>query len=289
MKVLITGAGGQVGRSLAANAPGGTKLIATTRGELDIVNEAATAAAINHEQPDLIINAAAYTAVDKAESEPKLARQVNEIGARNLAEAAAQSGARLIHISTDFVFDGKSSVPYLPSDTPAPLGTYGKTKLAGERAVLGCLPDRSIVLRTAWVYAPLGRNFVLTMLRLMREKGSVRVVSDQIGSPTSGASIADAIWAFSARADVHGTFHWTDAGVTSWYDFAVAISEEAAACGLLPERAEVIPISTEDYPTPARRPAFSVLDCQATIDEIGIEPPHWRDSLKRVLEEIKRG
>jgi dTDP-4-dehydrorhamnose reductase len=288
VKVLIAGAGGQVGQALMAAAPAANETVATPHDELDIVDQNSVAALVAAEKPDLIINAAAYTAVDKAETETERASQVNEVGARNLAAAALRSGARLIHISTDFVFSGESSTPYAPESVPAPLGIYGATKLAGEQAVLDVLHSRAIVLRTAWVYSHTGKNFVLTMLRLMRENGSVRVVADQFGSPTSAASIAKAIWAISAKPEMGGIYHWTDAGIASWYDFAVAISEEAADAGLLPAPAEVVPIGTEDYPTRAQRPRFSVLDTRATVDAIGIQPPHWRANLRRVLDEVPR-
>lgn len=289
MRVLLTGAGGQLGRTLVSTVPQNLELVAADRAELDIGNAAAVSAFVTRTGPDLIVNAAAYTAVDQAESEPETARRVNEHGARHLANAARQIGARLIDISTDFVFDGSSSTPYAPEATPAPLGAYGATKLAGESAVLETLPGHAVVLRTAWVYAPHGRNFMLTMLRLLRERGSVSVVADQIGTPTATASLADAIWALAERPDVAGIYHWTDAGVASWYDFAVAIAEEARTAGLLSGPLEVVPIATEDYPTAARRPRFSVLDTRSTIRTLGIVPRHWRANLRSVLGEVELG
>jgi len=289
MSVLITGAGGQIGQALVKSAPEDVEARYTTHAELDIADADATVAFLAKHKPDLIINAAAYTAVDQAESEPETAREVNDIGARNLARAAADLDARIIQISTDFVFDGASSSAYSPSDATAPLGVYGTTKLAGERSVLETLPDRGVVLRTAWVYGPVGKNFLLTMLRLMRERPLIRVVSDQVGTPTAAASVARAIWAMASLPDLHGIYHWTDAGVASWYDFAVAIAEESARLGILPDVPEVIPISTQDYPTPARRPRFSVLDTRSTVDAIGIVPAHWRVNLRRILGEIHIG
>jgi dTDP-4-dehydrorhamnose reductase len=168
------------------------------------------------------------------------------------------------------------------------LGVYGATKLAGEAAVLEYLPDRAVVVRTAWVYAARGKNFVLTMLRLMGSSGSVRVVSDQIGTPTSALSVADAIWRIVAMPGIRGVHHWTDAGVASWYDFAVAISEDAAQLGLLAQEATVLPIGTKDYPTPARRPSYSVLD-KTSLISLGLSPIHWRKQLRSVLQEIKHG
>jgi dTDP-4-dehydrorhamnose reductase len=289
MKVLITGAAGQVGQALARSAPSGVDAFAASRRELDIADALGVSEFVNAHRPDLIINAAAHTAVDKAETEPGQARAGNESGPKHLAAAALRSGARLIHISTDFVFDGSSSAAYLPDDPPAPLGVYGASKLAGERAVLETLPGRVLVLRTAWVYAATGRNFLLTMLRLMREKGSVRVVADQIGTPTAAESVARTIWSLAERPALSGIYHWTDAGVASWYDFAVAIAEEGLGQGLLPKAADVVPIATADYPTPAKRPRFSVLDTRSTREAIGREAPHWRASLRAVLGEIPRG
>jgi dTDP-4-dehydrorhamnose reductase len=287
VKVLITGAGGQVGTALSARLPVGVELTNVTRSELDIADPQQVRRVLMAVRPDAIINAAAYTAVDRAESEPERARAVNEIGPRNIAEVAAQIGARVIHISTDFVFDGESSKPYAPDATTRPLSVYGKTKLAGELAVSSVLPGRSVILRTAWVYAPTGHNFVRTMLRLMQEKGAVRVVADQIGSPTAASSVAAAIWQIVARTEIAGALHWTDAGVASWYDFAVAIAEEAAALGMLPSAVTVDPIATSEYPTPARRPRFSVLDCRETRALTGMPATHWRANLRRVLGEMQ--
>ena len=289
MKVLVTGAGGQVGQALIRSAPAGVTALGLSRAELDIADSEASAEVIRKRDPQVIINTAAYTAVDKAESEPDAARAANEAGPSRLAEAAARSGVRLIQISTDFVFDGTASTPYPPDHATAPLSVYGATKLGGEHAVLERLGHHALVLRTAWVYAPTGHNFVLTMLRLMREKGSVRVVADQIGSPTSAESIARALWAICAKPSLAGIHHWTDAGVASWYDFAVAIAEEALSLGLLVSPVDVIPITTAEYPTPARRPRYSVLDTRATRDALGIRAPHWRASLRRVLAEVPRG
>jgi dTDP-4-dehydrorhamnose reductase len=289
MKALVTGAGGQVGQALVRSAPAGVTALPLSRAELDITDASAATEAIRKHAPSVVINTAAYTAVDKAESEPDAARAANETGPANLADAATRAGVRVIQLSTDFVFDGAASVPYPPDHEPAPLSVYGATKLGGERAVLDRLGRRAVVLRTAWVYAASGRNFVLTMLKIMREKRSVRVVADQVGTPTSAESIARAVWAISAQPALSGVHHWTDAGVASWYDFAVAIAEEALLAGLLAAPVDVIPITTAEYPTPARRPRFSVLDTRATRDALGIRAPHWRASLRRVLAEVPRG
>ena len=288
MRVLIAGAGGQLGRELSRTAPPTVTVKAACRNDLDICDSAAVSAFFEDFQPTLVINAAAYTAVDKAESEPDVAWRINAHGPALLAAAARNAvSCRLIHISTDYVFDGNSSRPYTPRDEAAPLGIYGKSKLGGERAVLQELGSRALVLRTEWVFGPYGKNFVHTMLKLMRERGGVRVVDDQFGCPTATASLAEALWAFAARPGLAGVYHWTDAGVASWYDFAAAIAEDGSACGLLPVDIEVSPIATSEYPTLAKRPRFSVLDWRATSAALGISPLHWRVRLRRVLEEIK--
>jgi dTDP-4-dehydrorhamnose reductase len=287
MKVLITGAQGQVGRCLLASAPAGVTAVGLTRADLDVGDPDAVYQAVQQHQPAVIINAAAYTAVDRAESEVEAARRVNGLGPRHLARAAAASGARLLHISTDFVFDGRSGVPYAPDAPTAPLGVYGLTKLEGEQAVRELLPEASVVLRTAWVYAAHGANFLRTMLRVMGEKGQVRVVADQVGSPTSADSLAGVLWGLAQHPEVSGVHHFTDAGVASWYDFAVAIAEEATALGRLPAGVRVAAIATADYPTPARRPAYSVLDKRSLLAALPLDHQHWRVSLRRVLQRLQ--
>lgn len=285
MKVLVTGARGQVGRAVIAAAPEGPELVAVGHGELDVGDASAVDRYVSDARPDVIVNAAAYTAVDRAESEPQAARRVNTQGPANLARSAASVRARLVHLSTDFVFDGEASKPYAPNDPTNPLSVYGSTKLDGEIAARAALPT-VVVLRTAWVYDATGRNFVQTMLKLMRERGSLHVVDDQFGTPTSSHSVADAIWAIIARPGVTGTHHWTDSGVASWYDFAVAIGEEASAAGKLSASARVSPIGTAGYPTPAKRPRFSVLDKTVTCAVLGLTPRHWRQNLRQVIGEI---
>jgi dTDP-4-dehydrorhamnose reductase len=288
VKVLVTGAGGQVGRSLIATAPASMTLLTTSHKDLDIADGRAVADYVRLHSPDVIVNAAAHTAVDRAESEPDLARSINSDGPRHLATAAREAGARLIHISTDFVFDGAASAPYRPDAAINPLSVYGATKLAGEQAVLEILSERSVVVRTAWVYAATGSNFVRTMLRVMNANGSVRVVADQVGTPTAARALAETLWGIVARAEIKGVHHWTDAGVASWYDFAVAIAEEGAQLGLVSDNVTVTPIATADYPTPARRPSYSVLD-KTSLTSFGLQPVHWRKRLRGVLGEMKIG
>ncbi len=280
----MTGAGGQVGRALMASVPAHVQLTALARAELDIADSAAVRRVVIAAAPEVIVNAAAYTAVDRAETEVQQATAINALGPAHLAEAARElPGCRLVQLSTDYVFDGRSERPYQSQDRTAPLSVYGRSKLQGEQAVQRALPERSLIIRTAWVYAPDGRNFVLTMLRLMRERGEVRVVADQRGSPTAAASIARAIWAAVDKPSLRGILHWTDAGVTTWYEFACAIGEEATRLGLLERAPRVHPITTADYPTAATRPANSVLDLTASSAALGLAPTPWREALREVL------
>lgn len=283
MKVLVTGAGGQLGRALLARAPDGVSVVAATSGKLDISDRAAVLTMVERERPEVILNAAAYTAVDQAESDAERAAAVNDTGVANLVAAAEAVGARVAHVSTDFVFDGTASRAYAVDAPTGPLGVYGATKLAGE----GRLRPRDLCVRTAWVYAAEGRNFVSTMLRLMAEREELGVVADQIGSPTSACDLADAIWRLALDGQ-GGVFHYTNSGIASWYDFAVAIRDEAMVLELLASTAATVrPIATSDYPTPAKRPAFSVLDTSKTTEALGGPAPHWRHSLIKVLEQIK--
>lgn len=285
MKVLITGAGGQLGQALRTSGPAGADIVALDRAGLDIGDAGAVATQVARIGPDLIINAAAYTAVDRAESEADAAWRINAAGAGHLAAAAAAGQARFVHVSTDFVFDGSGGGPYRPDHPTAPLGVYGASKRAGEEAVLAACPG-ALIVRTAWVYGAAGHNFVRTMLRLMAARDAVRVVADQIGTPTYAPGLARAIWALDA-AGATGIHHWTDSGVASWYDFAVAIQEEALAMGLLDRAVPVMPIATADYPTPARRPLYSVLDKASAVALVGAPAPHWRVHLRDMLGEIR--
>jgi dTDP-4-dehydrorhamnose reductase len=282
MKALIVGANGQLGRALQATVPTGVDIRAHDADTLDITDAGVIAACLSGLRPDVVFNAAAYTAVDKAESEEPVARLVNATAVGLLAEGARRVGARFVHVSTDFVFDGEAGIPYAPDAAPSPLGVYGRTKLEGER-LAG--PD-ALIVRTAWVYAPTGGNFVRTMLRLMAERPEIRVVADQIGTPTYAPGLAAALWALAGKG-VTGIHHYTDSGAASWYDFAVAIQEEALTIGLLAKAVPVIPIATVDFPTPARRPHYSVLDKHSTIAALGGPAPHWRSNLRLMLDQIK--
>ena len=277
MKVLITGAKGQLGRGLIAAAPAGAELVPVDIDECDLTDPDAIRSLVQAEAPDLIINAAAYTAVDKAEGDEETARAINSGAVAALAGAHA---GKLVHVSTDFVFDGTSPRAYVPEDVRNPVSVYGRTKAEGEDH----LRSGDILVRTAWVYTAGGANFVRTMLRLMAEKPALNVVTDQIGSPTWAPALAETIWGLVDK-DASGTFHHSDAGVASWYDFAVAIQEEALALGLLQHAIPITPVPTSAYPTPASRPAFSLLDCSKTRDLLQDGYTHWRTNLRKMLKE----
>jgi len=285
VRVLVLGGGGQVAQAVAKAAPAQHQVLIKTRADLDIADAGAVATLLADSEFDWIVNAAAYTAVDQAEGQGDRAFAVNDTAVGLLATAAARADCRLLHISTDFVFDGRTSRAYLPSDPPNPLSIYGRSKLGGENRVRGAGGD-GLVLRSSWVYAAAGRNFVLTMLRLMRELAEVRVVCDQIGAPTWAASLAGAIWGLIESAAPGGIYHWTDLGVASWYDFAVAIQDEALIRGLL---SRSVPIATGDYPTPARRPAFSLLNTDSTRALVSIPAQHWRHNLRKMMDELRTG
>ena len=296
MKILVTGKNGQLGSELQKTCPSNVELICFGSKELDISNaEQVNELLITH-SPDIVINAAAYTAVDKAETDTDTAYAVNEQGAANLANACKNIDAKLIHISTDFVFDGTSTMPYTASDATNPLGVYGASKLAGEQAINEILGSQATIVRTAWVYSVFGNNFVKTMLRLMAEKEQLGIVGDQVGTPTWAAGLANMLWALVAKAsseqvlNIENTatiLNWTDAGVASWYDFAVAIQELAIEQGLLIKSIPISAIPAASYPTPAKRPAFSVLN-KAQAEEIsGVNTVHWRAQLKAMLVELK--
>jgi dTDP-4-dehydrorhamnose reductase len=285
MKVLVLGGAGQVARAVAQSVPAHFQITVMTRAELDIADEAAVARALERFQPKWMVNGAAYTAVDRAEDEPAQAVSINDTAVGMLAKAASRVGCRMLHLSTDFVFDGRSNRAYLPSDPTNPLSVYGASKLGGEEKLLSA--GGSLVLRTAWVYAASGRNFVLTMLRLMAERDRVNVVCDQIGTPTWAAGIAEAVWGLIDVDAPAGIYHWTDLGVASWYDFAVAIQDEALARGLLSRAVPIAPIPSSDYPTRARRPAFSVLNTADTRALIKAPARHWRHNLGMMLDELR--
>ncbi|MEM6714202.1 MAG: dTDP-4-dehydrorhamnose reductase [Cyanobacteria bacterium P01_D01_bin.6] len=287
-KILLLGSQGQVGQELVTTLPAVGKVTAWSRQDLDLAQSEQIGPRILAEQPDVIVNAAAYTAVDKAEQEPALAHQINGKAPGQLAQAAQACGATLVHISTDYVFDGQQNRPYQPSTPTHPLGVYGQSKLAGELAIQAA-SDRHVILRTAWVYGAKGQgNFVKTMLRLGSERDTLKVVYDQVGCPTWSYDIAQAI----AQLIPHlgpstcGTYHFTNSGAVSWYDFANAIFEEAAALGWPLKLETVLPITTDQYPRPAQRPAYSVLSSEKLTAILQQTPPYWRVSLRKMLQEL---
>ncbi len=288
MKIFLAGGHGQLGQELQACQPPGMQIIAPHMDELDIGSLEAVRASVADRVPDWVINCAAYTAVDRAEEDRDTAFRANATGAGNLAQAARECNARMLHISTDFVFDGRHSMPYQPGDVPHPLGVYGASKLAGERAVLDELAERCVLIRTAWVYGVYGNNFVRTMLRLMQERDSLSIVCDQIGTPTWTGNFATAMWQCITKNISSGVYHWTDLGACSWYDFAVAIQEEGLAAGLLDKAVQIRPIPADEYPTLAKRPPFSVLDTSALRNALDTPGQHWRVALREMLARLAK-
>ncbi len=278
MTTLVTGAGGQLATALARRQD----VVALAASDLDITDRDQVHVCLCEVRPQLVINAAAYTAVDRAESEPNRAFAVNRDGVRHLAEACLKTDARLVHVSTDFVFDGTASHPIPPDAATRPLSVYGQSKLEGEVACREILGDKSLIVRTAWVYAAGHPNFVTTMLRLMQERDELGVVADQLGTPTWAETLAQGILDL-VELGANGVHHLTDAGVASWYDFAVAIEELGRAYSLLDRPCRIRPIRTADYPTPATRPSYGVLDKTATFNLLGRVTPHWRESLGTCL------
>ncbi|MCQ4265180.1 dTDP-4-dehydrorhamnose reductase [Stutzerimonas stutzeri] len=287
MRILVCGAGGQVGRELVERAADfGLEVLAPARAQLDVSKPEQVAAAMR-QRPGLIINAAAYTHVDNAESHSDQAYAVNRDGPRYLAEAAKGAGIPLFHISTDYVFSGEANRPYSEDDDTGPTGVYGASKLEGEEAIRSCLPAH-LILRTSWVYGVHGHNFVKTMLRLAQQRDALGVVSDQIGCPTQAGSIARVLLELARRYAAEGelawgVYHYSGAPACSWYDFAVEIFRQGADVGLLARQPKVSPIATAQYPTPARRPAWSVLDCSRFQKTFGLAPHDWQDDLAEVL------
>ncbi|HEK1687970.1 TPA: dTDP-4-dehydrorhamnose reductase [Pseudomonas putida] len=281
MKILVCGRNGQVAQALQDALTGLGELQLLGRDQLDLAHPEALREPLRQLAPDLIINAAAHTAVDQAESEAQLAHAINAEAPRVLAEEAARLGAPLIHYSTDYVFDGNKTTPYVEDDPVHPLGVYGRSKLAGEQAIAAVGPEH-LILRTSWVYSRHGRNFLLTMQRLLQERPQLKVVDDQIGAPTWAGTIAASTRALIERwhagqAGAWGTYHLTAQGETSWFGFAQAIAEQLKARGL--PCAELLPIPSSEYPTPARRPLNSRLDCSRLAREWQVSQPHWQQAL----------
>ena len=288
-RILLIGKDGQLGQELQPYLSSMGSLVAVGRDSLDLSKSQEIERIVEEIKPEWVINAAAYTAVDKAESEPELAMAINGIAPGVLAKCCQQLDATFIHISTDYVFDGTQSHPYIETDLTHPLGVYGQSKLAGEIAIQETQAQFAI-LRTAWVYGVGGTgNFVKTMLRLGKDREEIRVVCDQVGSPTWTGDLAKSIVELIPRlnSETYGIYHCTNSGVTSWYDFAIAIFEEAELLGFPLKIKRVIPITTPEYPTPARRPAYSVLSGKKLANLLGTHAPQWRQGLRRMLQELK--
>ncbi|MDT8428138.1 MAG: dTDP-4-dehydrorhamnose reductase [Pseudomonadales bacterium] len=295
-KVLLLGSEGQLGQTLlqvcglglgkGQGLDAGYTLTAWSRQQVDICDEPALWAMLDQLQPDLLINAAAYTAVDAAEQHSAEAYAVNATAVTSLARWTVANAAWLLHLSTDFVFAGDCNRPYTPQDPTGPLGVYGQSKLAGEQALTSLAPAHSCIIRTSWLYSPYGRNFVKTMLQLMRQRDSLKVVADQLGTPCSTFSLSRCILAALHHRPT-GIYHWSDAGSASWHEFALAIQQQAMALGLLKRTIPIHPIPASEYPTPARRPAYSVLDKHDTTATLGCTPRPWSSELHEVLTQMR--
>ena len=287
MRILIFGPNGQLGNSLKDLQPKGMRVSYAGRSEVDLSNEKDLKAYLKSSQPHIVINASAYTSVDRAESEVALAHAINSDAPATMAKYVRSENAKILHVSTDYVFDGYKRTAYLPHDEKNPRSAYGRSKLAGEVALLKHAPKSSMIIRTSWLFSEYGSNFVKTMLDLMSEEKDISVVYDQTGSPTYARALAEAIWLIlTGNRFKSGTYHWTNSGQTNWFDFANRIKKEGARKGLINLRSEIFPVLSQDYKTEAARPAFSVLNCQSLIDLIGRQPAHWESALEEMLDRL---
>ena len=291
--ILITGAKGQLGCTLArywseSGLARNNEVNLYDMGRLDLTIASSVEKELNSLKPRTILNTAAYTSVDDAEMDKDAAFAINSSAVATLAGWAASNDCFMVHISTDFVFDGAKSVPYLPSDNPCPLNVYGSSKLAGEAALKSRLPDRHAIIRTSWLYSEYGKNFVQTMLRLMKQKDELGVVADQVGSPTSTHSLVALLLTTLGQEIKPGIYHWTDGASVSWYEFAKAIQREAIDQGLLKGKIPIKPLTTKEYETPAVRPAYSVLDRSKILSDIGMQATDWQKELKSVIKQIAK-
>ena len=293
-RILLTGITGQLGQELKQTLASLGEVIGVDHQTMDLAQPERIRQVISEIKPDLIVNGAAYTAVDKAESETELANRINGTAPTIIAEEVQRLGSALIQVSTDYVFDGRKNTPYTEEDPPNPINAYGQSKLLGEEGVQKTC-ERHLILRTAWVYGRFGKgNFVKTMLKLGAEREELRVVADQVGTPSWTRDIAGAIAQLgqllslerAEKPPLTGVYHFTNSGVASWYDFAVAIFEEAQQLGFPLKVQRIVPITTSEYPTPAKRPAYSVLSTKKISTILGTHPPHWRESLRRMLKQL---
>ena len=291
--ILITGAKGQLGRTLEhywgdSDLAINNELNLYDIDKLDLTAAGSVEKALNSIKPRTILNTAAYTSVDDAETDLDAAFAINATAVETLASWAANNDCFMVHISTDFVFDGAKSLPYLPSDNPCPLNVYGSSKLAGEAALQLRLPDKHTIIRTSWLYSEYGKNFVETMLRLMKQKDELGVVADQVGSPTSTHSLVALLLTTLGQEIKPGIYHWTDGASISWYEFAQAIQQEAIDQGLLRRKIAIKPLTTEEYSATAVRPQFSVMDRSKTLSDVGMEPTDWQQELRLVIKQIAK-
>ena len=284
MKALIIGKSGQVAWELMQTIPCGVTTQAVGRDDINIVSLESVQQKITDYQPDVVINASAYTAVDQAETEQEQAFAINQIAVKNMAMVCQQQQIRLLHISTDFVFDGEKNTAYNINDKTNPVSVYGASKLAGEQEITAHHLTNSAIVRTSWVYSSHGSNFVKTMLRLMKDKPQLGVVCDQIGCPTYAKGLAQFLWQLAQQQKVNPLYHWSDFGVASWYDFAVAIQDEAFNLGLLDKKIPIKPIPSSSYPTLAKRPNFSLMQTTAETELTTANLSYWRDNLISTLE-----
>ncbi|MDG2176561.1 MAG: dTDP-4-dehydrorhamnose reductase [Gammaproteobacteria bacterium] len=286
-RVLLLGASGQLGNLVKNTVPVSMHLKALSRADLDLTDRLAVSQAVQEYAPAVIINTAAYTQVDKAEAEEKQAFEINATAVEHLA-ATVSLDTRIIHLSTDFVFSEHQKQPYKPDAAPLPVSVYGRSKLAGESALLAADNVHSIILRTSWLYSAMGRNFVTTMIGLLNTREELVVVNDQFGSPTSAVGLANVIWRFVMEDTANGVYHWSDQGVITWYDFAREIQSQGLELGILDREIPIKPVPTSGYPTPAaRRPFYSALDSSATEAVLGIRTTPWQEPLRKVLEKLK--
>lgn len=284
MKALITGAEGQLARELVATVPPGMDTRSVSRAECDITDLATVENELESFRPDVIINTAAYTGVDAAEDDEELAFRTNAVGAENVARTAARMGAKLIHISTDYVFDGARSTPYPPDAPTNPINVYGASKLEGEKLTLRAMP-RAVIVRTSWLYSTSGKNFLVSLLKALRSTETLSVVVDQVGCPTSAREFASALWSVSTDS-LNGVYHWANLGSASWHDFAREIAQNAQDLDLLEGSGTIQPVTSAEYASRANRPAYSVLDPAKLIDAIRVAPSPWKQALR---SDMRRG
>lgn len=292
MKVLLTGSTGQLGISIINTKSKNVDLITTKRSELDLSDPASCENYVLNERPDWIINCAAYTSVDKAEKDIDLARSINSYAPEAFAKAINKTNGNLLHISTDFVFDGEQDYPYQTGQKTNPLNQYGCSKALGEELILKKVKHKNKVniVRTSWIMSPYGKNFILTMLKLHEQKESIDVVCDQVGAPTCAKNLAQLCWKiinFKKQKQLPEIIHWSDAGVASWYDLAVAVGDIGHDLGILKKKAFVNPVKTINYPSTTKRPKYSLLDSQKTCDILEVKPNHWRVNLLEILIEFR--